>query len=377
MKRKPLSIAIAACSFGLPPVEGDSLWLQVTPAGAFAPSDGRAMDVPAWRLDAASASALIQRFQARQTPPVLDYEHQTLHKEANGQPAPAAGWFRELEWRDGQGLYGRVELTARARELVQAGEYAFFSPVFSYAPDGTVLALHMGALTNNPAIDGMEPLARRAAATFGLHSQNEVAPVTEEELKALRQALGLADTATVAEVMAAIDALKSSADGTEDKATGEEAMAALSALRRSLGLPATASGEAIAAATAAATAALKAGTKPDPAQFVPVAAVTELQGQVAALTARLNGGEVDAMVRGAMADGRLLPALEPWARDLGNQDLGQLKAYLDKAPKIAALTAMQGNQALVADKSGLSTDELAVCSAMGITAEQFKAAKEA
>lgn len=372
MKRHSHSIAIAACSFVLPPVEGDSLWLQVTPAGAFVPSDGRAMDVPAWRIDAASASALIQRFRARKTPPVLDYEHQTLHKEANGQPAPAAGWFRELEWRDGQGLYGRVELTARAKGLIEAREYAFFSPVFSYAPDGTVLALHMGALTNNPAIDGMEPMARRAAATFGLHSPSEVAPVTEEELKALRQALGLADTATVAEVMAAIEALKSSADGTEDKATGEEAMAALSALRRSLGLPSTASGEAIAAATAA----LKAGAKPDPAQYVPVAAVTELQGQVAALTARLNGGEVDGLVRGAMADGRLLPALEPWARELGGKDLGQLKAYLDKAPKIAALSGMQG-QPPAADKSGLNADELAVCSAMGISAEQFKAAKGA
>lgn len=372
MNRPSLSIAIAACSFGLPPLEGDSLWLQVTPAGAFAPSDGRAMDVPAWRLDAASASALIERFKARQTPPVLDYEHQTLHKESNGQPAPAAGWFRELEWRDGQGLYARVELTARARSLVEADEYAFFSPVFSYAPDGTVLALHMGALTNNPAIDGMEPLARRAAATFGLQSPSEVVPVTEEELKALRQALGLADTATVAEVMAAVEALKSSADASAGSA-GKDAMAALSALRTTLGLPATASGETIAAATAT----LKAGSKPDPAHYVPVAAVTELQGQVAALSARLNSGEVDGLVKGAMADGRLLPALEPWARELGGKDIGQLKAYLDNAPKIAALSGMQGNPPPLDNKTGLNTEQLAVCSAMGIKPEDFLATLKA
>lgn len=373
MKRKPLAIAIAACSFGLPRIEGDSLWLQVTPAGAFAPSDGRAMDVPAWRIDAASASALIERFKVRKTPPVLDYEHQTLHKEANGQPAPAAGWFRELEWRDGHGLYARVELTARARELVQAGEYAFFSPVFSYAPDGTVLALHMGALTNNPAIDGMEPLARRAAATFGLHSRDEEAPVTEEELKALRKALGLADDAPVAEVLAAIEALNTKTP--EEKAKDEEAkaaVAALSALRATLGLPATASGETIAAATAA----LKAGAKPDPAQYVPVAAVTELQSQVAALSARINGGEVDGLIKGAMADGRLLPALEPWARDLGSKDLGQLKAYLDKAPKIAALSGMQG-QPPVDDRTGLSAEQLAVCSAMGVAPADFLAVLKA
>jgi phage I-like protein len=370
MKRPLPSIAIAACSFGLPKLEGDSLWLQVTPAGAFAPSDGRAIDVPAWRLDAASASALIERFKARQTPPVLDYEHQTLHKEANGQPAPAAGWFRELEWRDGQGLFARVDLTARAKTLIEAGEYAFFSPVFSYAPDGTVLALHMGALTNNPAIDGMEPLARRAAATFGLHSLSEVAPVTEEELKALRKALGLADTATVAEVMAAVEALNAKADQTAGDANS--AVAALSSLRTTLGLPATASGETIAAATAA----LKAGAKPDPAQYVPVAAVTELQSQVAALSARLNGGEVDGLVKSAMADGRLLPALEPWARDLGGKDLGQLKAYLDKAPKIAALSGMQG-QPPTDDNTGLNAEQLAVCSAMGIKPADFLATLKA
>nr|WP_282961494.1 phage protease [Pseudomonas aeruginosa] len=34
---------------------------------------------------------------------------------------------------------GRVEYTARAAKLIEDGEYLYFSPVFSYAPDGTVL----------------------------------------------------------------------------------------------------------------------------------------------------------------------------------------------------------------------------------------------
>ncbi|MCL8054463.1 phage protease, partial [Pseudomonas aeruginosa] len=80
--------------------------------------DGRPMDVPGWRIDAASAAAVIERARSRKTPPVLDYEHQTLKKEQNGQPAPAAGRFLDFEWREGSGLWGRVEYTARAAKLI-------------------------------------------------------------------------------------------------------------------------------------------------------------------------------------------------------------------------------------------------------------------
>nr|WP_250636823.1 phage protease [Pseudomonas aeruginosa] len=34
--------------------------------------------------------------------------------------------------------------------MIEDGEYLYFSPVFSYAPDGTVLSILMGAITNDP-----------------------------------------------------------------------------------------------------------------------------------------------------------------------------------------------------------------------------------
>ena len=163
------NIALAACAFSVTaPREGASrIEIQLTPAGTFKPSDGREMKVPAWRIDRAIADKVIARFNARKTPPVVDYEHQTLHKETNGQPAPAAAWMRALEWREGSGLWATVELTERAAELIRAGEYRFVSPVFAYdAATGEVLAVHMAAFTNAPAIDGMEPLAVQAAATL-------------------------------------------------------------------------------------------------------------------------------------------------------------------------------------------------------------------
>ena len=71
--------------------------------------------------------------------------------------------------------------------------------------------------------------------------------------------------------------------------------------------------------------------------------------------------------------------MEEWARDLGKSNRAALTAYLDKAQPIAAIAGSQtlGKPPVADEKTGLTQDELAVCSAMDLTAEQFKAAKEA
>lgn len=361
-----LSIAVAACSFDLPKTIADDrlIWLQATPAGAFAPSDGRAMDVPAWRIDAAVASNVISRFRARKTPPVVDYEHQTLHKEVNGQPAPAAGWMRDMEWREGAGLFVLVELTARAASYVSSGEYLFFSPVFLFHPKtGEVLDVQMGALTNFPAIDGMEALSLRAAASamFGI-DQNDEDTEMNELLKALRIVLGLPEAATEQEAVTALSAH-------------------LSALRKVLGVDESATGETMLAACTGLKAKAAATAAPDPAKFIAITAFDELKGQVAALSAQLterDAKDVDALIAGALADGRLIPSQEAWARDLAKNNRVALSAYLETAAPLAALRGSQTQGKAPADeKTGLTADELAVCSRMGLSVDQFKSAKGA
>lgn len=362
MKTFRHAIALAACSYTLPMPAADNLIsIQVTPAGYFTPADGREMQVPAWHIDAAVASRVIERFQTKANPRVVDYEHQTLLKEDNGQPAPAAGWFVELEWREGQGLFAKVELTARAAQYIASGEYRFFSPVFLYDPaTGDVLDVQMGALTNNPAIDGMQELSLRAAASFGL--------ILEEE------------TPVKLLLAAAIAAL-----GLSENATEEQAVAALSAhtanLRKALDLDEQAGAEAQVAACTGLKA-KAATTTPDPAQFAPIAVVQGLQGEVAALSARLgerDQKDLDAEIKAAMDDGRLHKSMESWARDLGKSNRAALTAYLAGIAPIAALTGSQtlGKPPVADEKTGLTQDELAVCSAMGLSADQFKAAKEA
>lgn len=363
MKRQnPTLIALAACSFQLPKLGDGSVWIQVTPAGFFRPSDGRPLEVDSWYIDATVAQSVIARAQARHTPPVLDYEHQTLKKEENGQPAPAAGRFLEFEWREDSGLWGRVELTARARQMIEDGEYLYFSPVFSYAPDGQVLAVLMGALTNDPAIDGMEPLARRAAATFG-HFQHEEEPDVDELLKAIIAALALKEDTTQEQAIAALTALKPSLDASKQ---------ALTLLRKTFDLDEKATTEQIAAC------AVQLKQQPgavDPAKYVPVSAVAEMQTQLAALTARLNTGETDGLIQSALADGRLLPSLEPWARDLAGKDPAALKGYLDQAPAVAALTGLQSRGAPDPANHNLTAIELEAAQLTGLSAEEYAKAK--
>ena len=370
------AVAIAACTFAVQAAgaaDGLMRRVQYFPAGEFRSGDTRPDDVPAWRIDAASAARVIERFNARlaRKPLVIDYEHQTLHKEKNGQPAPAAGWPKSLEWVEGEGLFGMVEMTARAAAAIDGKEYLYFSPVFAYSKtDGTVLEILMGALTNDPGIQGMQPLSLMAAATAAFLPSLDLPqePSVNPLLKALLAALGLPETTTEEEATAALTAL---GPLQPLQARANLATAACTALQ----LPADATAEAV---TAACTSLRKATpATPDPAKYVPIEAVTTLQGQVAALTARQHEADVDALVKPALADGRLLPAMESWARDLGKKDMAALTAFLDKAQPIAALTSTQTGglppSGTAKGDAHLSAAELAVCTAMGLTPEQYKA----
>lgn len=127
------------------------------------------MRLTQWRLDAVSAAQVIaaRATEAGTAGFVIDYEHQTLNTGKNGQPAPAAGWFKGLEWREGQGLFmAQIDWTERARSMIAGREYRYLSPVFGFdAQTGAVTYIHSVALTNNPALIGLTDLA---AATAGL-----------------------------------------------------------------------------------------------------------------------------------------------------------------------------------------------------------------
>lgn len=323
--------------------------VQLLPAGEFRARDGRPTDAPHWFLDKATAEVLIAKAAARQTDLVLDYDHQTLRAEKNGQPAPAAGWFRQLEWRDGSGLWAvNVDWTTKAATHIEAGEYRYISPVFLYDKDGRVQEILMAAITNNPALDGMDDVMLAAATRMvSLDAQPTQESAMDELLEQLRWLLNLPVGATADDVKAQLQKL------IDQLSSGQGTAAASADLLQLL----TANQSKIAALTA---------NQADPAKFVPVATMAALQAEIATLRAKVGSNEAEQLVTAALSDGRLLPAQEEWAKKLAKENPAALQEYLASAPTIAALTGTQPQRQDPAPTPGqLDDTTLAVCSMFG------------
>jgi len=132
---------------------------RIIPAGVFRSIDGRPKDIAGWVLDAAGAARISAQVAARANDILIDYEHASLQQTDN--PVRAAGWFKKVEWHDGDGLYATdVRWTPLARAMIEEGEYRYISPVFTFNKNtGEVTALDSVGLTNRPALDGLMELS--------------------------------------------------------------------------------------------------------------------------------------------------------------------------------------------------------------------------
>ena len=316
--------------------------IQLFPAGTFAARDGRpgnlrGVNATSWRLTAQDAEAVIAHWQRTATPLVVDYEHQTQLAAQNGQPAPAAGWITSLEWEEGRGLFAGVDWTDKARAHIRAGEYRYISPVFAFdRQSGAVLRLICAALTNHPALDGMDA----ASATF--------TPYEEPPMKQILAALGLPETADEAAALAALTTLRQERDSA--KAQAEAA--------------------------------------PDPQKFVAMATFSAVQKEAAQLRDELtklkNEARAAALkddIEAALKDGRLTAATRGWAESLAKTAPDALKAFLATQPPVQALTGTQtGGRTPAGDKPGtvsLTAEELHICERLGLTREEFIEARQA
>jgi len=333
-KQKHIQTAIAVCSIEVSQASSE---VQLTPAGEFSSVDGRPHDAPFWFIDAAIAALIIQRAESLKTPYIIDYEHQTLLSEKNGKPAPRAATFSKFEWREGIGLFAiDVQWTKRARKFIESGEYGFISPVLLYVKGtGEVRGFLHAALTNTPAVDGMNEVAALAAKYNNLPQEDNT--MDRELLIAM---LSLSADASDDDIKSAIAALKQAA-----KTSGEQGVE-ITALKQ---------------------------TQFDPAKHIDLATFEGVKIELATLKQKCLDTEVGDLVAAGLEDGRLLPAQKQWAQDLGESNIAALKAYLDTATGIAALKGKQtGGKAPEGDKTqALSETEVAVCSQMGVSPEEY------
>ena len=343
-------------------------WIELIPPGALQARDGRR-----WTHADPNAVLAATRERAGTVDLVIDYEHQTDYSIENGQPAPAAGWVRELAVRAGA-LWGRVEWTARATAAIEAKEYRYISPTFAYDKQSLeVRGLLRAALTNSPAFD-MPALAR---------DKGDV--MTPEQLVALAAALGLTETATADEIVAKAKAFAKSvlgpiatALGLTDTATTDEIVAKAKAATASpelgpiataLGLTETATADEIVA---------KAKTRAAPAdlgQFVPRPEFDRVAAALATLQSERTEERVDKAVGDAITAGKIAPAQRDWALGYARSDEAGFAAYVAAAPVIIA-PSRTGPRPPAPPNAALTADEVAVCKALGITAEQFKKSRD-
>jgi phage I-like protein len=352
--------------------QGDG-WHQLLPVGPFKARDGRPFDVPGghWKLDKTIATTLINKAKALGQDILIDYDHQTLKVDQNGQPAPAAGWYNgdEIEWREGQGLFIKPRWTERAAALVAAKEYRFLSAVFPYDAQGRPLELRMTAITNDPGVVGMQALAALSAQLIQHGLPATPAPVAQKERPMNEHLIALLGKLGI----------QLGADGQMTTEQGTAALAALDTLQASAKKAPEL--EAALSAEKASLAALKAqpGGQVDLAQFVPVATYNALVTQVAALTAQVDTTDAATLIKEARTAGKVVAAEEEYLTAFAAQKgVAALKALLEPRPAIAALTASQTAAVTLPEKKGdavLSAEDKYAADQLGISHEDFAKAK--
>lgn len=325
-QQKTISFAALAFDIG---ADGVSNEAHLLPAGSFRAEDGRPDDCEAWQLTPEIAAGVIARMAAKTNDTLIDYEHQSLHKEKNGKPAPAAGWFHQLEFRD-DGLWAvNIGWTESAKRHIKAKEYRYISAVFLYYKGtGEVLEIVSVALTNTPALDGLNSLAALSkyySTDLPNTPSGDEAMDKTQELAVLTVERDTLKT-NIASLTAERDALKTD-------------VVALSLERDTL--------------------------------KAKVETIEKAQAQAALAAEKKAHSDLLAT---ALSDGRLAPAQKAWAE---KQSLAVLTEYLEATKPLVADGRQADNAGAADANNGLNETELAMCSSMGVDPKVFAATKQA
>ena len=316
--------AFAALNFALKVNDGSvPVEAHILPQGPFRSKDGRPEEVAAWQLDETIAVRLIEKIRSRKTKTVIDYEHQTMLKEKNGQPAPAAGWFSDMQWRD-SGLHAvDIRWTQRAAAMIEAKEYLYTSAVFSYnKKTGEVLDILSFALTNTPALDDLDSIA--VLSRLGGLSQGKSLEETNMDEK----------DQSIAELTARVTVLVDEAKQKDD------AVAALTEQVASLKKQ-----------------------------------LADIDAEKAAVAAEAEEKEKAGLIEAALTCKQILPADR---EILAEMALSQVRKFIDARKGVEFLTRQTSDDRPEEDiKHGLTDEELDMCNQVGLSKEEYALAKKA
>ena len=163
--QREIAVALDAKSAGEGPV-----WNQIARVGQWSghPSGP-------FQLTPAHFEEIVRNFRNTTNKRIpVDFEHASEQDPTKGEiptlGAPAQGWIVDLDNRGAGGLWALIEWLEPARTYIRNGKYRFFSPTIRFGARDPVTGvrgcrLSSGALTNQPFLDGLQPLAASARAS--------------------------------------------------------------------------------------------------------------------------------------------------------------------------------------------------------------------
>ncbi|HEG4440084.1 TPA: peptidase [Vibrio cholerae] len=291
-----------------------AVWLPMIPAGEAVGRDGRT-----WKNS--DPDSIVAKFDAHLP---FDIEHSTEIRAQEGKEADAAGWIIALENRDGE-IWAQVEWNYLGRYKITDKLYKYYSPAFHHNEDGVITKMSSAGLTNKPNF--YVPALNR--------QEDNAMPLPQVILAAL----ALGEAATEQDVVTAINSLKQEKD-----------------------------------------VALNRANQPDLNKFIPrethQLAINRAETAETALKA-IQDKEIEALVQSGVDAGKISPANKEMFIGMCRSEGGieQFNKFIESAPKIA--TNAQVKTPKTPDgKQKLEEHEIAMCRTMGVTEEEFLAAKQ-
>jgi len=269
----------------------------------------------------------------------IDENHSTDLSAPKGGASPALGWMKNLCADESGAVWADVEWTKRGREVLAEKEYRFISPVFLFNKEGEINCILRAALTNSPNLNLPALNSQR------LENINEERKFMNKDLLA---ALGLPETATEAEALAAAKALNAAKSGTAQTQT-DTAKVDLTAYAPRADLNAM------------------------------EARATTAEKQLAELNAAQLKKDAEAAVDEAIKNRKIAPAskAEYLALCATQDGLNRFKAIMTATPPIIGegSQAPEGMPPAAGSGAALNAEETAVAKAMGYTVEEYQKIK--
>ncbi|MDF3907772.1 MULTISPECIES: phage protease [Paracoccus] len=251
--------------------------------------------------------------------------------------------------RRADGIWGRVEWTARARDMIANREYRYLSPAIKHLKDGGKVTMIKGAgLVHSPALH-----------LTALAEETPDGDKPSIPAQAVAEALGLASDASEADILDLLQRLRDMLGRVTGAKGAVAQLAELDMIARGLGqenrMPRYAEGE------------------PDPARFVPAETLQAVLTERNEAQAVLREQNAKTRVEDAFARGYLSPAMRDWAMVLCMSDQPSFDLFIEKSIppfvhlfKPATTSAMPPGFAQNGGAAIRSAEEIAICEQLGL-----------